>query len=316
MSISLEFGSHTNYSISESRLSLMMQGDKNSAIHINLWERFKDLFRIDKKSQAYNELYNLLHNTEGSDSLDAFNRLKSLAKPEHQHLFTKDIYCNDVVFFIGNKNITKCTLQSLINVSEQTPILSMRREEQQLFLAMLDTLRQKESLFSDSRPQAIRNMLSDEYCYELLNMYRPEEDMYASGTEWQIPVVITESEQDALRCLNAGSMTSFSQFSFIGYQTFASGVEFTMLHPCISFLLGTYIKERPDLCSFKEINSGFLNVLNKGYEDYNNNKAQVDSILSKVYHAHGETLNISYLGQNRNKLVAPPDLNNVPFYNY
>jgi len=64
MSVSLEFGNYNNYNISESRLSLMMHANKKSAIHMSLWEQFKDLFRTEKKSEAYNELYDLLHNTE------------------------------------------------------------------------------------------------------------------------------------------------------------------------------------------------------------------------------------------------------------
>jgi len=308
MSINLDFGNYNNYNVSESRMSKMMQADRKSATHMNIWERFKDLFRIDKKSNAYNELYNIVHDSEGCDKLDAFNKLKNCAKSEYQHLFRKDIFCNDVVFFIGSERISETSIQKLINVSEQTPLHSMSVPEKGLFLEMLDTLREKESKSVGGRPSDIRNSASYEHCYDLLNLYRPQEDLYEEGTEWKMAESLTTNEENSLRCLNAGSMNSFSQFSFMGYQKTASGVEFTMVHPLMSFLQGTYAKNIGDSFSFTEINSGFLNVLNEGYETYQNNKAKVDMILSKIYDEHDGTLNISYFGQNRNKLVIPFDI--------
>lgn len=47
----------------------------------------------------------MLYNTEKCDKLDTFNRLKIFAKPEYKDLFKKEIFCNDVVFFIGDTRI-------------------------------------------------------------------------------------------------------------------------------------------------------------------------------------------------------------------
>jgi secreted effector protein SopD len=135
-------------------------------------------------------------------------------------------------------------------------------------------------------------------------LYRPQENIDTEGTEWQMAESITSSEEDVLRCLNAGSMVPVSQFSFMGYEKTASGVEFTMVHPLISFLQGTYVKNIVDAFSFTEINSGFLKVLNEGYEAYHDNKTEVDTVLKKIHHQHGDTLNISVQGQNRNKLFG------------
>ena len=308
MNISLDFGRYNNYEISDSRICKMMEGDRGNATKMNLWEQFKDLFRSDKKSNAYHELYNMLHDTEGCDKLDAFNELKKFAKPEHQGLFKKEILCDRMVFFIGHERISETSIQKLINISEQMSLPTMSVSEQRLFLDMLDTLREKELQLIGSRPSRIRNSASYEHCYELLDLYRPQEAIDAIGTEWRMAGSLTADEEDLLRCLNAGSMTSFSQFSSMGYQQTASGVEFTMVHPLISFLQGTYIRDMGDSFSFTELNSGFLTVLNKGYEDYHNNKAKIDLILKNIYEQHDETLNISVSGQNRNKLVIPGDV--------
>jgi len=308
MSISLDFGRYNNYEISDSRICKMMGGDRKNATKMNLWEQFKDLFRADKKSDAYNELYNMLHDTERCDKLDTFNKLKKLAKPEHQVLFKKEIFRDNVKFSIGNECISTTSIQKLINVSEQTSLPAMSELEERLFLDMLDTLRAKESQLVSSRPSDIRNSTSYEHCYELLNLYRPQEEIDSIGTEWRMADSLTKSEEDLLRCLNAGSMTSFSQFYFMGYQKKASDVEFTMVHPLISFLQGTYTRDINDFFSFTEVNTSFLTVLIKGYEDYHNNKIKIDTLLKRIYEQHDETLNISHLGQNRNKLVTPFDI--------
>lgn len=305
MAVSLDFGRYNNYEVSDLRISNMMKGDRKSATKMNLWEQLKDLFRADKKSNAYNMLYSMLHDTDNCDKLDTFNKLKSFAKPEHQSLFKKEMFCDKVVFFIGNERISESSVQKLINVSEQTYLPAMSISEKKLFLDMLDMLREKESQLVDSRPSDIRNSTSYEYCYELLDLYRPEEAFDAIGIESKMVEPLTANDEDSLRCLNAGNMTLFSQFAFMGYQKTASGVEFTMVHPLISFLKGAYIRDIDDSFSFSEINSNFLTVLNKGYEDYKNNKVEVDSILKKIHDQHDGTLNISVSGQNRNKLVIP-----------
>lgn len=305
MSINLNFGNYNNYSMSESRVSMMMQEDRKSATSMNLWERFKDLFRTDKKSDAYNELYNIVHDTEGGDKLDIFNKLKSCAKSEHQHLFRKEIFCDDVVFFIGSERISETPIQKLINISDQAPLCSMSVPEKDLFLEMLDSLREKESQSDDRKLSHIRKRASYEHRYDLLGLYRPQEDLNMEGKEWKMAESLTASEIESLKCLNAGNMTSFSQFYLMGYQKNGSDVEFTMVHPLISFLQRVYIRDSEDYPSFKENNSHLLCALNEGYETYHRNKSEVDTILKRVYDEHGETLNISHLGQNRNKLISP-----------
>jgi len=308
MSISLDFGRYNNYEISDSRMSKMIGEDRKAATKMSLWEQFKDLFRTDKKANAYNELFNMLHETEKCDKLDSFNKLKSFAKAEYQALFKKEIFCDNVVFFIGDTRISESSIQKLINVTEQTYLPTMSMQEQRLFLDMLDSLRKKEPLYDDSKLSHIRHSTSYEYRHELFSLYRPEETVDDNGTECNMAEPLTKDEEDSLRCLNAGSMTLFSQFSFMGYQKTASGVEFTMVHPLISFLQGTYTRATNDNFPYREVNSGFLTIINRGYEEYHNDKTNIDAILKRIYYQHNGTLSISVSDQNRNKLVIPFDV--------
>lgn len=304
MSISLSFNGYNDCSLDDSRLSKMMEPDEAKATHVTLWEKFKDFFRADKKADAYKELYKLIHSTGGGDKLDAFNNLKKLANPECQKLFTKEIYCDEVIFHIDNKKIAQNSLQGLMGLYEQTPLHSMSMPEQRILLEMLDTLREKESLLTDCRPSHIRTMVSNEHCCDLLDLYRPQEKIDDPGAEYKNLESIDYKEHNLLRGLNKGSMKSLSQYSFMGYQKTSSGVEFSMLHPSINFLLNSYSKAESS--SVMDLNTSFINGLNKGYQDYNDRKNEIDNVLKKIYHHHGETLNISYQGKNNNKLVNTP----------
>ncbi|MBJ5738988.1 pathogenicity island 1 protein SopD2, partial [Salmonella enterica subsp. enterica serovar Agona] len=57
-------------------------------------------------------------------------------------------------------------------------------------------------------------------------------------------------------------------------------------------------------CDFKEANTMlFSDVLNKDYEEYQNNKREIDSILRRIYRSHNNTLFISEGSCCRNMLL-------------
>ncbi|MFM5540508.1 hypothetical protein ACET8U_23065 [Aeromonas veronii] len=111
MPVSLFFGDRQSYQINESRVNRMMSSDRAEATHMGLWDRFKDLFRSDKKSEALNELYNLLHsdNKTGFGPIATFNKLSELAGEGNENIFQikLDNNCEDIVFFMDGKKI--CT---------------------------------------------------------------------------------------------------------------------------------------------------------------------------------------------------------------
>lgn len=194
-----------------------------------------------------------------------------------------------------------------MNVSENTPLHSMSKPEQSLFLKMLDTLRDKESVYSDSYAGYIRLKMSDEHCDEILDLYRPQENIDDSGTELSNAEFLNYKEEKLLKHLSPrGAVRLPSQFSAIGYQQTASGVEFTMLHPSINYLLEAYSKSYADGSSSTELNSELINSMNKIYHDYNYHKNEIDEVLNKVYDAHGGTLNIAFAGKNHNQIVTSP----------
>lgn len=307
MDIKLNFGNYDDYHIDRARISLMINGNEKSAIQINIWEKIKDFFRSDKKSDAYQTLYHLLHDTEGGDKLDAFNKLKSFAIPECKGFFEKEIRHDEVLFFINNEKIGQSSLQKIMNVSEQTTLHIMSMPEQRLFLEMLDTLRQKEALYSDSYSGYVRLKMSDEHCHDLLDLYRPQENVDCPGTELVNMDFLDYKEEKLLKNLNhQGRMRLPNQFSSIGYQNTESGVKFSMLHPSINYLLEAYAKSYRNGESCTDLNSEQVNILNKVYHDYNYHKDEVDPVLHKVYEAHGGTLNISFAGRNDNRMVTTP----------
>ena len=307
MGLKLSFGDYNNYHFNEKRLSKIMQADKNQATEVSIWDKIKDLFRSDKKEEACKQLYNLLHATDGGDRLDAFNKLKSFATPESQLLFTKAIHHDEMRFYIGSESIAKSDLQSLMSLSEQTTLCPMSESEQHVFLGLLDTLRKKEVAFSDYAPSYIRGLAAEEHTSALQNLYRPEEDNTTPATQWNNPKNVDEKERNLLRYLNKGSMKSLSEFSFMGYKKSGSGVEFSMLHPSINYLLTSYSRDSKEGSAITSVNVGYLNQLNKTYQLYQDDKAKVDAVLSKIYFAHGGTLHIAYLNTDNNGLAGLSD---------
>ncbi|MCS3430983.1 hypothetical protein [Klebsiella sp. BIGb0407] len=307
MDIKLSFDRYNDFYLDDSHLAHMVNGDEKNALKISVWQKIKDYFRADKQKDAHQTLYNLIHGAEGSDKLNAFNQLKSFASPEYQDFFKKEIHCNDVLFLIKNETIGQSSLQSLMNISEQTQLHTMQESEQKLFLEMLDTLKEKESQYSDSYSGFIRLKMSDEHCYELLDLYRPQEEVDFPGIELVDIGFLTPEEQKSLGFLNSrGGVRLHNQFSTMGYQNTASGVEFSMLHPSINYLLEVYSKSHSNGEPSTESNSTQLNDLNDTYQRYCFNKNETDQVLNKIYEAHGGTLNISFYGRSDNRMVISP----------
>ena len=305
MDIKMNFMNYNSINMDDHRISLMLNGSEKSAIKMSVWEKIKDFFHADKKSDAYKTLYHLLHDTDCSDKLDAFNKLKSFAIPECQDFFSKEIRHDKILFFIKDKEIGQSSLQKLMNISDQTSLEMMSTLEENLFLKMLDTLKQKEALYSDSYSGYIRLKMSNEHCDNLLDLYRPQENMDHPGTELVNMDFLDYQEEKLLRHLNSrGGVDFANQFSAIGYQNTTSGVTFSMLHPSINYLLEVYSKSHYNGESSTDLNSGQMETYNKVYHDYNYNKTEIDRVLHKVYDAHGGTLNISYSGRNYNCMVT------------
>lgn len=311
MSIALNFGNYNNYHISESYLSNMVHSDRKSATKMHWWDIIKDFFRTEKQSQALDELYNVVHGNEGKDKLDAFNILSNLAKPEYQHQFTKRLDGDEMHFYIGEQPISNCRIQTLMNLDPSTSLLPMNPEEKTLFIRMLDTLREIELSDRDLSSSNIRREMSYRFCDEVSQYYRPNENIYGLGVEWNPATEIKPQDQTLLECINSGSFSILGQFSRIGYQKTDDGVMFTMMHPAMTYLLGTYNRVDAmgaiaiDNADLVMANSHFMQVFNQDFNDYQSNKEAIDAILRDVYLRHGGTLDISLSAQNRNKLVVP-----------
>lgn len=52
MPVTLSFGNRHNYEINHSRLARLMSPDKEEALYMGVWDRFKDCFRTQQKTRG------------------------------------------------------------------------------------------------------------------------------------------------------------------------------------------------------------------------------------------------------------------------
>ncbi len=53
MPVTLSFGNRHNYEVNTSRLTRLMSPDKEEALYMGVWDRFKDCFRTHKKKRCW-----------------------------------------------------------------------------------------------------------------------------------------------------------------------------------------------------------------------------------------------------------------------
>ncbi|EOF5706021.1 type III secretion system effector SopD2 [Salmonella enterica] len=319
MPVTLSFGNRHNYEINHSRLARLMSPDKEEALYMGVWDRFKDCFRTHKKQEVLEVLYTLIHGCErenqaelnvditGMEKIHAFTQLKQYADPSQQDRFVMrfDMNQTQVLFEIDGKVIDKCNLHRILNVSENCIFKVMEEDEEELFLKICIKYGEKISRY----PELLKNLAfklrqavneDDEIKDEVYKLMRSGEDRKRACVEWN--GTLTEDEMDKLRCLQMGSFEISTQFFKIGYWELEGKVLFDMFHPTLIYLLQGYT---PSLsCDFTEANTMLLSdALNKDDDDYRNNKREIDSILEKIYRSHNNTLFISKNSGCRNMLL-------------
>lgn len=117
-------------------------------------DRFKDNFRTQKKQDALEVLYTLIHgcgrekqaerdvDTDAMDKIHAFEKLRLYADPSQQDRFVMDfdITQTQIKFWIDGEVISKCSLQRLLNLSDNYVLKPMTDEEEELFLKYVLTM--------------------------------------------------------------------------------------------------------------------------------------------------------------------------------
>lgn len=319
MPVTLSFGNRHDYEVNHSRLARLMSSDKQEALYMGLWDRFKDFFRTHKKKEVLEVLYTLIHGCErenqaelnvditGMEKIHAFVQLKQYANPSQQDRFVMrfDMNQTQVLFEIDGKVIEKCNLHRLLNVSENCIFKVMEEDEEELFLKICIKYGEKIARYPELL-EGFANKLKaavnedDEIKDEVYKLMRSGEDRKMECVEWH--GTLTEEEINKLRCLQMGSFNITTQFFKIGYWELEGEVLFDMFHPTLIYLLQAYT---PSLSSdLTEINTMlFSEALNKDFDDYHNNKREIDSILSRIYRSHNNTLFISENSSCRNMLI-------------
>ncbi|HFJ2897675.1 TPA: type III secretion system effector SopD2, partial [Salmonella enterica] len=295
MPVTLNFGNHHNYEINHSRIVRLMSSDKEKALYMGIWDRFKDHFRTQKKQEVLEVLHTLIHGCErenqaelnvdiaGMEKIHAFVQLKQYANPSQQDRFVMrfDLSQTQILFEIDGKVIEKCNLHRLLNVSENCIFKVMEEDEEELFFKICIKYGEKIARY----PELLQNFAfklrqevneDDEIKDEVYKLMRSGEDRKMACVEWN--GTLTEGEIDKLLCLQMGSFSIATQFFKIGYWELEGEVLFDMFHPTLIYLLQGYT---PSLsCDFTEANTMLLSdVLKKDDDDYHNNKREIDSIL-------------------------------------
>lgn len=216
-----------------------------------------------------------------------------------------DMNQTKVLFEIDGQVIDKCNLHRLLNVSENCIFRVMEDDEVELFFKVCikhgeKIARYPELLegFANKLKDAVNE--DDDIKDEVYNFMRSGEDRKMECVEWN--GTLTEEEMNKLRCLQMGSFNITTQFCKIGYWELEGEVLFDMVHPTLIYLLHAY---KPSLLSdLIETNTMlFSDVLNKDYDEYQNNKREIDSILRRIYRSHDNTLFISENSSCRNMLI-------------
>ncbi|HCM1955003.1 TPA: type III secretion system effector SopD2 [Salmonella enterica subsp. salamae serovar 9,46:z4,z24:z39:z42] len=319
MPVTLSFGNRHDYEVNHSRLARLMSSDKQEALYMGLWDRFKDFFRTHKKKEVLEVLYTLIHGCErenqaelnvditGMEKIHAFVQLKQYANPSQQDRFVMrfDMNQTQVLFEIDGKVIEKCNLHRLLNVSENCIFKMMEEDEEELFFKICIKYGEKIARYPELL-EGFANKLKaavnedDEIKDEVYKLMRSGEDRKMECVEWH--GTLTEEEINKLLCLQMGSFNIITQFFKIGYWELGGEVLFDMFHPTLIYLLQAYT---PSLSSgLTEANTMlFSEALNKDFDDYHNNKREIDSILSRIYRSHNNTLFISENSSCRNMLI-------------
>ncbi|ECS8716925.1 type III secretion system effector SopD2 [Salmonella enterica] len=319
MPVTLNFGNQHNYEINHSRIARLMSSDKEKALYMGVWDRFKDHFRTQKKQEVLEVLHTLIHGCErenqaelnvdiaGMEKIHAFVQLKQYADPSQQDRFVMrfDLSQTQILFEIDGKVIEKCNLHRLLNVSENCIFKVMEEDEEELFFKICIKYGEKIACYPELL-EGFANKLKaavnedDEIKDEVYKLMRSGEDRKMECVEWH--GTLTEEEINKLRCLQMGSFNITTQFFKIGYWELEGEVLFDMLHPTLLYLLQAYT---PSLSSdLTEVNTMlFSEALNKDFDDYHNNKREIDFILSRIYRSHNNTLFISENSSCRNMLI-------------
>ncbi|EAY0103683.1 type III secretion system effector SopD2 [Salmonella enterica] len=319
MPVTLSFGNRHHYEVNTSRLTRLMSPDKEEALYMGIWDRFKDCFRTHKKKEVLEVLYTLIHGCErenqaelnvdtvGMEKIHAFAQLKQYADPSQQDRFVMrfDMNQTQVLFEIDGRVIDKFNLHRLLNVSENCIFKVMEEDEEELFFKIClkygeKIARYPELLegFANKLKDAVNE--DDDVKDEVYKLMRSGEDRKMACVEWS--GTLTEEEKKKLCCIQMGSFNITTQFFKIGYWELEGEVLFDMVHPILSYLLQAY---KPSLSSdLIETNTMlFPEVLNKDFDDYQNNKREIDSILRRIYRSHNNTLFISENSSCRNMLI-------------
>ncbi|GAR74292.1 secreted effector protein sopD2 [Salmonella enterica] len=229
MPVTLSFGNRHHYEINTSRLARLMSPDKEEALYMGVWDRFKEYFRTHKKREVLEVLYTLIHGCErenqaelnvdtvGMEKIYAFAQLKQYANPSQQDRFVMrfDMNQTQVLFEIDGKVIDKCNLHRILNISENCIFKVMEEDEEELFFKVCIKYGEKIACY----PELLENFAfdlrqevneDDDIKDEVYKLMRSGEDRKMECVEWN--GTLTEDEMDKLAVFKWGLLVFIPNF--------------------------------------------------------------------------------------------------------
>ncbi len=303
------------------------QGDEEG-FHDCMIDYFKD--RYGDLKDIYNGFNSGWEQREKIDfhaKLNLLHAFKEAAGPINANRFSTIMDDENNIFWkINDDLLIKSSMTEILGVGGEKKLQPMNRKELDLFESMLvfvDNYKIKdyESL-SEVRDEMVKdNKIID----EMYSVYRNLGERGEEAKEWgfgkkegndYILVDHEKKENKEFECykdireINYGTFSWGTMFSKIGYKNNNSGgVDFSMVHPSIAFMIGMYIPEKVLVSNEEDGEDIKINTLklfgvyNNSYEFYLENKVSIDRTFYEVYKKHGDTLFVKLDNESRNKLI-------------
>lgn len=303
--------------ISDNRIDRMKSSDRSEATRMTLWDKFKDLFRSDKKADALNALYETIHYSMSSKvRLEVFDFMISCAKEEHQDRFTKALdNSGNIILFIDDVEISSCPFIDALGINRSDLnsakfLEDLTEEEKNLSIKILDLIYKTNKSDEFNSVGRVRSFVPQNIKEDMYNCYRPDEAHDKPAVNAKGDYSINDLDKEQLKLLNGNEFSIITQFTRVGYQQNKNQeVKFKLVNPLISFMLNGYThietmrKFDADMDLVAATNINTFNILIEEYVMYINNKVSIDSILTDIYTTHDNTLRIKTTNECRNILL-------------
>ena len=301
------------------------QGDEEG-FHDCMIDYFKD--RYGDLKDIYNGFNSGWEQREKIDfhaKLNLLHAFKEAAGPMNAHRFSTIMDDENNIFWkINDDPLIKSSVTEILGVGGEKKLQTMNRKELDLFESMLVFVNNYKMKDPKDVLEVRVEMAKDKKIKdEMYSVYRNLSERGQKVKEWRFGgkegdeyILVDRERGKEFRCyeniqeINYGTFAWNTMLGKIGYKNNnRGGVDFTMVHPLISFMIGMYVPETVlanNGGDGERIKMGLLtsfDVVNDAYEFYLENKEDMDKTFYEIYKKHDNTLLVGLHGSSRNILI-------------